>query len=58
MKTKLIFNSFIAKQLLIKYQHPIIDLLKDYKRENGVIFVFEENERFKNDLTTLSIKEI
>lgn len=56
MNTKLIFNSFIAKQLLIEYKHPIIDLLKDHKRENGVVFVFEETEKLLSDLSKLTNK--
>lgn len=56
MNTKLIFNSYIAKQLITKYNHQIIDLLKDHKRENGVIFVFEETPQFLKDLTILTKK--
>lgn len=50
MKTKLIFNTFLAKKLLKDYGHPIIDLLKDHKRQNGVICVFEDTEQFEKDL--------
>ena len=55
IKTKLIFNSFLAKQLLLN-GNVIIDLLKDHKTENGTIFVFEETEKFINDLKRLTAK--
>ena len=53
MRTKLIFNSFLAKQLL-SCGHQIIDLQKDHKRKNGVVFVFEETEKFIEDLKRLT----
>lgn len=55
-KYKLIFNSYLARTLLVKYGHPIIDLKKDRDRENGVIFVFELTEQFSKDLET-ALKE-
>ena len=51
---KLIFNSYIARQLLVKYKHQIIDLKKDRTRENGVVFVFECTKQFLKDLEELS----
>jgi hypothetical protein len=51
---KLIFNSYLARTLLVKYGHNIIDLKKDRNRENGVIFVFEATEQFLKDLETAS----
>lgn len=51
---KLIFNSYLARTLLVKYKHNIIDLKKDRNRENGVIFVFEATEQFLKDLETIS----
>ena len=53
MKTKLIFNSFLAKQLL-SCGHKIVDLQKDHKRKNGVVFVFEETQIFIEDLKRLT----
>lgn len=53
MKTKLIFNSFLAKQLLY-CGHKIVDLQKDHKRKNGVVFVFEETQIFIEDLKRLT----
>lgn len=53
MKTKLIFNSFLAKQLLNK-GNPIVDLLKNHKIENATVFVFEETEKFIKDLSELT----
>ena len=51
---KLIFNSYLARTMLVKYGHNIIDLKKDRNRENGVIFVFEATEQFLKDMETAS----
>ena len=51
---KLIFNSYIARRLLIDYKHPIIDLKKDRNRENGTIFVFEKTKQLLKDLEVIS----
>ena len=51
---KLVFNSYIARQLLIKYNHKIIDLKKDRNRDNGVVFVFENSEQLLKDIETIS----
>lgn len=56
MKTKLIFNGYLAKQLL-QAGNPIIDLQKDHKRNYAVIFVFEETEKFIEDLKRLTLKD-
>lgn len=51
---KLIFNSYVARQLLVKYNHPIIDLKKDRNRENATVFVFEKTEQLLKDLETIA----
>lgn len=51
---KLIFNSYLARTLLVKYGHPIIDLKKDRNREDGVVFVFELTEQFLKDFEVAS----
>lgn len=51
---KLVFNSFVARELLVKYKHPIIDLKKDRNRENATVFVFEKTEQLLKDLETIS----
>lgn len=51
---KLVFNSFIARELLVKYKHPIIDLKKDRNRENATVFVFEKTDQLLKDLETIS----
>ena len=51
---KLVFNNYIARQLLFKYNHPIIDLKKDRNRENATVFVFEKTEQLLKDLETIS----
>lgn len=51
---KLVFNSFIARELLIKYHHNIIDLKKDRNRENATVFVFEKTEQLLKDLESIS----
>lgn len=53
-KYKLIFNSYIARRLLVDYGHPIVDLKKDKNRENATIFIFEETEQFLKDLEAAS----
>jgi hypothetical protein len=52
MKTKLIFNSYLAKQLLNR-GNPIIDLLKNHSYNNMVVFVFEDTEKFNKDMSEL-----
>lgn len=53
MKTKPIFNSYIAK-LLLKNGNNIVDIQPDKKRTNATIFYFEETQKFINDLSELS----
>ena len=51
---KLVFNSFVARELLVKHKHPIIDLKKDRNRENATVFVLEKTEQLLKDLETIS----
>ena len=51
---KLVFNSFVARELLVKYKHPIIDLKKDRNRENATVFVFEKTNQLLKDLEIIS----
>lgn len=51
---KLVFNSYVARQLLVKYKHNIIDLKKDRNRENATVFVFEKTEQLLKDLESIS----
>ena len=51
---KLVFNSFVARELLVKYNHPIIDLKKDRNRENATVFVFEKTDQLLKDLEAIS----
>ena len=53
MEVKPIFNGFLAKQLLQK-GNPIIDLQKNHNLKNATVFIFEETEKFKKDLTELT----
>lgn len=55
-KYKLIFNPYLARTLLVEYGHKIIDLKKDNKRENAIVFVFEVNDCFFKDLTEATSK--
>lgn len=55
IKTKNIFNGFLAKQLLNRGNN-IVDLEKNHKLKNASIFVFEETEKFKTDLKELTAK--
>lgn len=52
IKTKLIFNSYLAKCLLNR-GNPIIDLLKNHEYNNMVVFVFEETDKFDKDMREL-----
>ena len=53
IKTKPIFNSFLAKQLL-HCGNPIVDLQKNHKLRNATVFLFEETEKFIQDLKNLT----
>ena len=53
IKTKPIFNSFLAKQLL-HCGNPIVDLQKNHKLKNATVFFFEETEKFMQDLKKLT----
>lgn len=52
MKTKPIFNSYLAKQLL-KKGNQIVDLKKNYEVANATVFFFEDNEKLNNDINEL-----
>ena len=53
IKTKAIFNWFLAKQLLHR-ENQIVDLQKNHKVKNATVFYFEETEKFINDLKELT----
>ena len=53
IKTKAIFNGFLAKQLLHR-ENQIVDLQKNHKVKNATVFYFEETEKFINDLKELT----
>lgn len=53
---KSIFKPYIARNLL-KMGNPIIDIKPDKKDTSKTIFVFEETNKFKTDLTTLLSEE-
>lgn len=53
METKLIFNSFLAKQLLQR-GNVIVDLLKNHKLPNATVFVFKETDKLYKDLEELT----
>ena len=50
--TYLIFNSYLAKQLLL-LGNPIIDLLKKHDSNNAVVFVFKKTNKFVADFNSL-----
>ena len=55
---KLIFNSYIARELLVNYGCKIIDLKKN-RNNNSTIFVFENNPNIReyiNDIMNNSMK--
>ena len=53
IKTKAIFNGFLAKQLLHR-GNAIVDLQKNHKLKNATVFFFEETEKFIQDLKKLT----
>ena len=53
IKTKPVFNGFLAKQLLYR-GNTIVDLQKNHKVKNATVFYFEETEKFINDLKDLT----
>lgn len=53
MKSKPIFNSFLAKRLL-HCGNSIVDLQKNKTLQNATVFYFEETDKFKNDLKRLT----
>lgn len=53
--TQLIFNSYLARQLL-HFGNPIIDILKNHQLNNAVVFVFEKTDKFENDYELLRKK--
>lgn len=52
-KTKLIFNSYLAKQLVLN-GFQIIDLIKNKKDADLIVFVFEETDELLNAITELT----
>ena len=52
-KTKLIFNSYLAKQLVLN-GFQIIDLIKNKKDSDLIVFVFEETDELLNAITELT----
>lgn len=48
MNGKLVFNSYIAKQLLTQYHYQIIDLKKHHN--GGVIFVFKNDDKIEQHI--------
>lgn len=55
MNGKAIFNSYIAKQLLL-LGNEIVDLQPDKMRNNGIIFYFKITEKLIKDIQSLSRK--
>ena len=51
-ETQLIFNSYLARQLL-HLGNPISDIVKNHKLNNAVVFVFEKTEKFNKDYSAL-----
>lgn len=52
-KTKLVFNSYLAKQLVLN-GFQIIDLLKNRDNPNMIIFVFEETKELIDKMIELN----
>ena len=54
IKYKIVVSPMIAKELLIRYNHPIVDIKPHRERSRETVFVFEQTEQFTKDLTTIS----
>ena len=52
MTYKSIFTPGVARYLL-KLGNPIYDIKPDKKNNDKTIFVFEETEKFKNDMASV-----
>ena len=52
MKYKSIFTAGVARYLL-KLGNPIYDIKADKKNKHKTIFIFEETEKFKNDMASV-----
>lgn len=52
MKYKLIFNPIIARKLL-KMGNVIVDIKPHKKYKDRTIFIFEYNDKLKNDLNLI-----
>jgi hypothetical protein len=55
-KYKSIFKGYMARNLL-RLGNPISDIKADKKNPDRTIFIFEETEKFIQDLTTLTTVE-
>jgi hypothetical protein len=49
---KSIFTAGVARYLL-KLGNPIYDIKADKKNKDKTIFIFEETEKFKNDMASV-----
>lgn len=52
MKTKLIFSPMVARKLL-KMGHVVVDIKPHRENENQSIFVFEDTEMFRKNLSII-----
>lgn len=52
-KCKIILNPVVARQLL-KLGHSIVDIKPNKDEARTTIFVFEDGERFRKDLTQIT----
>lgn len=52
MNSKLIFSPTVARKLL-KLGHVIIDIKPKKENKNESIFIFEDTEKFRKDLSTI-----
>lgn len=50
-----IFNGYMAKQLL-HMGHKIIDIQKNHKDKNKVVFIFEDSENLRKHMKEISEK--
>lgn len=52
MNYKLIFSPIVARKLL-KMGHVIVDIKPNKNNKEMTVFIFENTEKFRNDLSTI-----
>ena len=54
VKYKIVVSPQIAKELLVRYSHSVVDIKPHREKPRETVFIFEQTEQFTKDLTTIS----